>query len=48
MELIQHILVFLTFLIAAGYLFTKFIWKPSFMKKSKKDKACGMSDCNCH
>lgn len=49
MEMIQHILVFLTFLIAVGYLITKFVWKPAFLKKTpKNDKACGMSDCGCH
>ena len=48
MELIQHILVFITFLTAVGYLITKFVWKPAFLKKkAPKEKACGMSDCGC-
>ena len=49
MELLQEILVFLTFLIASGYLFTKFVWKPSFTggKSKKQDKACGVTDCGC-
>jgi len=49
MEMIQEILVFIIFIIAAGYIVTKFIWKPAFMKSgSKSDKACGSSDCGCH
>lgn len=50
MEILQHILVLLTFIVAVGYLFTKFIWMPPFLKKGKaeKVKACGMSDCGCH
>ena len=48
MELIQHILVFITFVTAVGYLITKFIWKPAFLKKKvHKEKACGMTDCGC-
>ncbi|MDT0675278.1 hypothetical protein [Autumnicola musiva] len=52
MELLQHILVFITFTIALGYLITKFIWKPAFLTPSKgnnnKGKSCGVSDCGCH
>lgn len=49
MELLQEILVFITFSIAVGYLFTKFIWKPAFLVKStKKTKSCGATDCGCH
>jgi hypothetical protein len=48
MELVQEILVFMTFAFALGYLFTKFIWKPAFLKKkSEKTKACGVSGCGC-
>lgn len=49
MELLQEILVFITFLVASGYLFTKFVWKPSFLGGKKKDTgACGVvSDCKC-
>lgn len=49
MELLQEILVFITFIIAVGYMITKFIWKPAFLKAKKaEDKACGVSDCGCH
>tara|TARA_R110002020_G_scaffold233171_2_gene444923 strand:+ start:532 stop:684 length:153 start_codon:yes stop_codon:yes gene_type:complete len=50
MELLQNILVLITFLVALGYLVTKFIWKPSFLGGgSSKDKsACGKDDCGCH
>ncbi|MGA8852992.1 MAG: hypothetical protein WB492_02330 [Christiangramia sp.] len=47
MEILQEILVFITFLIAAGYIFTKFVWKPSFIGGKKKEKACGVSGCGC-
>ncbi len=47
MELLQEILVFITFMIASGYLFTKFIWKPSFLGGKKKTGSCGVSDCGC-
>ncbi|TDN87324.1 hypothetical protein DET49_11214 [Salegentibacter sp. 24] len=49
MVLLQEILVFITFSIALGYLTTKFIWKPAFLKKKKeKTKACGVSGCGCN
>jgi len=49
MELLQEILVFITFAIALGYITTKFIWKPAFLKKkNEKTKACGVSDCGCN
>lgn len=48
MELLQEILVLITFLIALGYMVTKFIWKPEFLKPKKKSaKACGVSGCGC-
>lgn len=48
MELLQEILVFITFLLAFGYLITKFVWKPAFLSGGKKNKpACGVSDCGC-
>lgn len=46
MELLQEILVFITFLISVGYIITKFIWKPAFLK-TKKEKSCGVSGCGC-
>ncbi|MGB5942698.1 MAG: hypothetical protein WBG71_07430 [Leeuwenhoekiella sp.] len=49
METFQNILVLITFLIAVGYLVTKFIWKPSFLSSgSDKENACGKDDCGCH
>ena len=48
MDVLQEILVFFTFAVALGYIFTKFIWKPAFLKSKKKsDKACGISSCGC-
>lgn len=48
MELIQEILVFITFILAVAYMLTKFIWKPAFLKSKKgADKSCGVSGCGC-
>ena len=47
MELLQEILVFITFIIASGYMFTKFIYKPAFLGGKKKSGSCGVSDCGC-
>ncbi|WP_405200215.1 hypothetical protein [Christiangramia sp. LLG6405-1] len=50
MEILQEILVLITFLIALGYVVTRFIWKPSFVGGSKKKDgaaACGVSGCGC-
>ncbi len=47
MELLQEILVFITFFIASGYLFTKFVWKPAFLGGKNKSNSCGVSDCGC-
>lgn len=50
MELIQEILVFITFALAVGYMFTKFIYKPKFIfgSKKKNGKACETSCGSCH
>ncbi|MCX2839469.1 MULTISPECIES: hypothetical protein [Salinimicrobium] len=50
MELLQEILVFITFTIAVGYMFTKFVYKPKFIfgGKKKADKACGTGCGSCH
>ncbi|WP_416445432.1 hypothetical protein ACH3O9_06400 [Leeuwenhoekiella sp. A16] len=49
MEWIQNALVLLIFLAAAGYLVTKFIWKPAFLGgNSSKKGGCGKDDCGCH
>jgi len=39
----QEIIAFLTLGIAVVYLFKKFC-----LKKKKKDKNCGGTDCGCH
>lgn len=49
MEILQEIIVLVIFAFAVGYIFTKFIWKPSFLKKNGgSGKNCGGSDCGCH
>lgn len=50
MELLQEILVFITFAIAVGYMFTKFVYKPKFFfgSKKKSGKACETSCGSCH
>jgi len=48
MDVLQNILVLITFLISVVYVITKFVWKPAFLKsKKEKDKACGVSGCGC-
>ena len=46
--MIQNSLVLLIFLIAVGYLVTKFIWKPAFLGGKSKNKSCGSDNCGCH
>lgn len=46
MELFQNIIVILIFLGAVGFVITKFIWTPSFLKK-KNDSGCGGGSCGC-
>lgn len=49
MDLIQEIIVLVIFSLAVGYILTKFIWKPTFLKRGKNSrKNCGGSDCGCH
>ena len=48
MEIMQNILVIAIFIIAVGYLVTKFIWKPAFLGGGKKKNGCGEDDCGCH
>lgn len=49
MEILQEILVFITFTIAVGYMFTKFVWKPEFIFGTKKSsKNCGDGCGTCH
>jgi len=46
--MIQEILVFATFLIAVGYLFTKLVWMPPFLqKKTSVKKSCGTEGVGC-
>ncbi len=49
MEILQQILVLFFFFLAIGYLITKFVWKPNFLKRksNKNNSACGMSNCKC-
>lgn len=51
MEIIQEILVFITFFLAVGYMFTKFIYKPKFIfggKQKPNDSSCGTGCGSCH
>ncbi|MFV8837339.1 hypothetical protein [Salinimicrobium soli] len=49
MELIQEILVFITFFFAVGYMFTKFIYKPAFLKRQgSKENGCDTGCGSCH
>ncbi len=49
MHVVQEILVFITFFIAVGYMFTKFIYKPAFIFGSKKNKSSCETGCgSCH
>lgn len=49
MEFLQEILVFITFALAVGYMFTKFVWKPKLSILGKKSgKACGDGCGSCH
>lgn len=48
MILLQEIFVFIIFAVAVGYMITKFIGKPAFLKSKKSnDKSCGVSGCGC-
>ncbi|MFC4635046.1 hypothetical protein ACFO3O_14085 [Dokdonia ponticola] len=47
MDQLQNILVFAIFLIAMGYLISKFVWTPPFLKRKSKD-GCGDGHCGCH
>lgn len=49
MEIIQHILVYVTLIVALGFLAKKFILpKRLFASKNNSSKACGQEDCGCH
>lgn len=49
MEILQHILVYITVAIAFGYVAKKFFLpKALFATKKVSTKACGQDDCGCH
>ena len=47
MELAQEILVYLTLLVALGYLVRKFLIPKKYLAGKKSDHACGEDDCGC-
>jgi len=47
MDQFQNIMVITIFLAAIGYLISKFVWTPSFLKRKSKD-GCGDGHCGCH
>lgn len=49
MEILQQVLVYITVILAAGYLVNKFLLPKSLLgKKKSKAKSCGQDDCGCH
>ena len=48
MDLTQEILVYLTLLIALGYLIRKFLLPKKFFAGKKSNQGCGEDDCGCH
>ena len=49
MQTIQEILVFITFILAVGYVITRFIYKPAFIFGDNKNKSsCGSGCDSCH
>lgn len=49
MDILQHLLVYITVAVAVGYLVNKFlIPKSLFSGKKRSNKACGDSNCGCH
>lgn len=49
MDILQHILVYITLAISVGYIATKFfIPKSLWSGKKSSSKACGQNDCGCH
>ncbi len=49
MDIIQHILVYITVAISAFYLINKFLLPKSvWAGKKNNSKACGQDDCGCH
>lgn len=49
MDIVQHILMYLTLALAIGYLVWKFILPKSLISNKKKaSKACGEDECGCN
>jgi len=49
MDILQHILVYITLAISVGYVATKFfIPKSIWSSKKSSSKTCGQNDCGCH
>ena len=49
MDIIQHILVYITLAISVGYLVNKFLIPKSIWSGKKNNaKSCGKDDCGCH
>jgi len=49
MEIFQTLLVYLTLIVAIGYLTKKFVLpKRLFASKKNAPKGCGQEDCGCH
>ncbi|WP_396632486.1 hypothetical protein [Maribacter sp. R86514] len=49
MDILQHILVYITVAISALYLVNKFLLPKSILAgKKTNSKACGQGDCGCH
>ncbi len=46
---VQHIVVFIIFALAIGFLVKKFFYKPAVStSKKKSSNTCGSSGCGCH
>ncbi|WP_405411137.1 hypothetical protein [Maribacter sp. Asnod1-A12] len=49
MDILQHILVYITLAISVGYVAVKFFIPKSLLPNKKRNsKACGQDDCGCH
>jgi hypothetical protein len=49
MDILQHTLVYITLLLAIGYIVKKFFLPKSlFVNKKGNKKSCGQDDCGCH
>jgi hypothetical protein len=49
MDILQHILVYITLALAIGFIaFKFFIPKSVWGLKKRISKACGQDDCGCH